>query len=135
MRIIHAIASVDPAGGGPIEGVKQLGRINTERGHCIEVASLDAPGASFLRDFPLPVYPLGPRTGGYGFSARFAPWLRANIAKYDIVIVNGIWQYNSFGVWRVLHRSSTPYVVVTHGMLDPWFKRTYPLKHLKKWLY
>ncbi len=22
-----------------------------------------------------------------------------------------------------------------HGMLDPWFKRTYPLKHLKKWLY
>jgi glycosyltransferase involved in cell wall biosynthesis len=51
------------------------------------------------------------------------------------VIVNGIWQYNSFGVWRVLHRSSTPYVVVTHGMLDPWFKQTYPLKHLKKWLY
>jgi glycosyltransferase involved in cell wall biosynthesis len=25
--------------------------------------------------------------------------------------------------------------VFTHGMLDPWFKRTYPLKHLKKWLY
>src|SRR5262249_24621381 len=23
----------------------------------------------------------------------------------------------------------------THGMLDPWFKRRYPLKHLKKWLY
>jgi hypothetical protein len=20
-------------------------------------------------------------------------------------------------------------------MLDPWFKHTYPLKHLKKWLY
>jgi glycosyltransferase involved in cell wall biosynthesis len=28
-----------------------------------------------------------------------------------------------------------PYYVFTHGMLDPWFKRTYPLKHLKKWLY
>ena len=27
------------------------------------------------------------------------------------------------------------YFVFTHGMLDPWFKRTYPLKHLKKWLY
>jgi glycosyltransferase involved in cell wall biosynthesis len=26
-------------------------------------------------------------------------------------------------------------VVFTHGMLDPWFKRQYPLKHLKKWLY
>ena len=29
----------------------------------------------------------------------------------------------------------TPYYVFTHGMLDPWFKRQYPLKHLKKWLY
>ena len=25
--------------------------------------------------------------------------------------------------------------VYTHGMLDPWFKCTYPLKHLKKWAY
>jgi glycosyltransferase involved in cell wall biosynthesis len=25
--------------------------------------------------------------------------------------------------------------VFTHGMLDPWFKRAYPLKHLKKWTY
>jgi glycosyltransferase involved in cell wall biosynthesis len=25
--------------------------------------------------------------------------------------------------------------VFTHGMLDPWFKRAYPLKHLKKWLF
>jgi glycosyltransferase involved in cell wall biosynthesis len=28
-----------------------------------------------------------------------------------------------------------PYHVFTHGMLDPWFKHTYPLKHLKKWPY
>jgi glycosyltransferase involved in cell wall biosynthesis len=28
-----------------------------------------------------------------------------------------------------------PYFVFTHGMLDPWFKYTYPLKHIKKWIY
>jgi glycosyltransferase involved in cell wall biosynthesis len=39
------------------------------------------------------------------------------------------------GVWRALRGSPTPYFVFTHGMLDPWFKQTYPLKHLKKWLY
>jgi glycosyltransferase involved in cell wall biosynthesis len=38
-------------------------------------------------------------------------------------------------VWRALHGTSTPYFVFTHGMLDPWFKRTYPLKHIKKLLY
>ena len=26
-------------------------------------------------------------------------------------------------------------MVFTHGMLDPYFKRRFPLKHLKKWLY
>jgi glycosyltransferase involved in cell wall biosynthesis len=25
--------------------------------------------------------------------------------------------------------------VFPHGMLDPWFNRTYPLKHLRKWVY
>jgi glycosyltransferase involved in cell wall biosynthesis len=34
-----------------------------------------------------------------------------------------------------LHGTTTPYFVFPHGMLDPWFKQTYPLKHLKKWLY
>jgi glycosyltransferase involved in cell wall biosynthesis len=28
-----------------------------------------------------------------------------------------------------------PYMVFTHGMLDPYFKRRFPLKHLKKWIY
>jgi glycosyltransferase involved in cell wall biosynthesis len=49
--------------------------------------------------------------------------------------VNGVWQYPGFAVWRRLARSHLPYYVFPHGMLDPWFKRTYPLKHLKKWLY
>ena len=135
MKILHIISSVNPTGGGPIEGVKQLGRLNEDRGNHVELASLDAPGAPFLNDCPFPVHPLGPGTLAYGYSPRLVPWLKENLCNYDIVIVNGIWQYNSFGAWRVLHLSSTPYVVFIHGMLDPWFKRTYPLKHLKKSFY
>ena len=63
------------------------------------------------------------------------PWLRQHGGSYDCVIVNGMWQYPSFAVWRRFAGSSTPYYVFPHGMLDPWFKRTYPLKHLKKWFY
>jgi glycosyltransferase involved in cell wall biosynthesis len=50
------------------------------------------------------------------------------------VIINGLWQYNGWGTIQALP-SGRPYFVFPHGMLDPWFKRTYPLKHLKKWLY
>jgi glycosyltransferase involved in cell wall biosynthesis len=71
----------------------------------------------------------------YHYSSRWVSWLKAHAHQYDAVIINGIWQYHAFGTWRALRRSTTPYFVFTHGMLDPWFKRAYPLKHLKKWLF
>jgi glycosyltransferase involved in cell wall biosynthesis len=135
VNILQIINSVDPAGGGPTEGVKQLGTSLVSAGHRVEVASLDSPAAAHLKQFPLPVYALGPATLKYSFSNRLTPWLRANHGHYDAVVVNGLWQFHSFATWRTLRNSSTPYVLFTHGMLDPWFKKRYPLKHLKKWMY
>jgi glycosyltransferase involved in cell wall biosynthesis len=135
MKTLHIISSMNPAGGGPTEGIKQLAKTLMSQGHQVEVASLDPPGAPFLAQLPLAVHPLGPTQLKYGFSPRFIPWVRANAGRYDAVIVNGIWQFHSYGAWRALHKSSTPYVLFTHGMLDPWFKKQYPLRHLKKWMY
>jgi glycosyltransferase involved in cell wall biosynthesis len=135
MKLVHIIHSVDPAGGGPIEGLKQLAGPMAEMGHETEVVSLDNPVARWVREFPLPIHALGQGGKGYGFSRRLVPWLRQNAAGYDAIIIRGIWQYHSFGCWRALRKSGTPYVVFTHGMLDPWFKRAYPLKHVKKWMY
>jgi glycosyltransferase involved in cell wall biosynthesis len=103
--------------------------------HRVEVATTDDPKAPFLAGFPLPVHPLGPNYTRYGYTPGLVRWLRASASRFDVVVVNGIWRYSSFAAWRVLHGAATPYVVFTHGMLDPWFKREYPLKHLKKWLY
>ncbi len=135
MRILHSIHSANIRGGGPIEGIKQLSGHNVAAGHTVEVVSLDDPSEPWVKDFPLKLHALGPSYTSYGYTPRLVPWLKEHQHEYDVVIVNGIWQYNSFGVWRVLHNSSTPYCVFTHGMLDPWFRHHYPLKHLKKWLY
>ena len=135
LRFLHSIRSVNPAGGGPIEGVTQIAAVNKAHGHTVEVLSLDSPSDPWVRDCPLKCHALGPGWFRYGYSPRLVPWLLSNRRNYDVVIVNGIWQYSSWGVWRALHNTPTPYFVFTHGMLDPWFKRTYPLKHLKKWLY
>ena len=136
MKILHLIASANPAYGGPIEGIRQLGATLTSNGeHLVEVATADDPKAPFLAGFPLPVHPLGPSYARYGYAPGLVPWLRANVSQFDVVVVNGIWRYSGFAAWRVLHGAATPYVVFTHGMLDPWFRQEYPLKHLKKWLY
>jgi glycosyltransferase involved in cell wall biosynthesis len=136
MNILEVIPSVDGASGGPIEWTRQFAAVALADGHTVEMASLDSPEAPYVRNFPLPVYALGPgKLPPYGYAPRFVPWLRENADRYDVVVVNGIWAFHSFGTWRVLRNSETPYFVFTHGMLDPWFKREYPLKHAKKWLY
>ena len=55
--------------------------------------------------------------------------------QHDVVIIHGLWQYHSFAAWRALKSTNIPYFVYTHGMLDPWFKNSFPLKHFKKQLY
>ncbi len=135
LRILHALPSVNPAEGGPVEGVRQLTKVNLRFGHQIEVVCLDAPDAPWLEQVGTKVHALGPGYGTYGYSPRFVPWLRENAHNYDCVIVNGIWQYHCYGTWRALRGSGVPYFVFPHGMLDPWFKQRHPLKHLKKWLY
>jgi len=135
MRILRSIRSVSPAGGGPIEGIKQVARVHAAAGHETELISLDDPDDPWVRDCPVKVHALGPVKSSYGYSRKFVPWIAEHRKEYDAVIVSGLWQYSGFGAWRALRGTDTPYFVFPHGMLDPWFKRAYPLKHLKKWLY
>lgn len=133
MRILHIIATLNPEAGGPTESVRVLlsyGPI----GYSGEVVTLDAPGAPYLADVNFPVHALGPTTTTYGFNLKLLPWLRANRHRFDGVVVNGLWQYCGYAAWRAL-AGNTPYVVFTHGMLDPYFRYAFPLKHMKKWLY
>ena len=136
MKILYVISSIDPKGGGPITGVMQLSEVFREMGITVEICSLDDPNSDFVRNERRRIiHALGPSIFGYKFCVRLIPWLKQHAHEYDALIVNGLWQYNGFAVWWVLAGKTTPYFVFTHGMLDPWFKYTYPLKHIKKWLY
>src|SRR3954462_12342668 len=135
MKILHVIRSIDPAHGGPSEAVRNLGAANSREGHVVEVATLDSSAAPFVDDFPLLLHCFGPAVLKYGFSPRLVSWLREHYRNYDTVVVNGLWQFNSYAAYRALHGTDTPYYIYPHGMLDPWFKRAYPLKHLKKTVY
>jgi glycosyltransferase involved in cell wall biosynthesis len=135
LRLLHVLPSANPNTGGPLEGVRQRALHLLQLGHIVELVTLDDPNLDFIEKFPLVVHALGPSYTGYLYNSRLVPWLRAHAHEFDAVVVNGIWQYHSFGAWRALRRSGVPYFVFTHGMLDPWFKREYPFKHLKKWLY
>lgn len=105
-------------------------------GHEVDTVALDTPGTSLdPRLNSRTVYQLGPPHGKYSFAIRLEPWLREHGLSYDIVIVHGMWQYHGYCVAKVARSTGMRYVVFLHGMLDPWFGKRYPWKHLKKWLY
>ncbi len=135
MRLLNVIRSVDPTSGGIAEGLRQSVLATRAMGHVEEVLTLDAPHEDFVRSFPAPTHAIGPVAGLYGHNRRLVPWLRDNAPLYDAVVVHGLWQFHSLAVHRALRGGPVPYFIYPHGMLDPWFKHHYPLKHLKKWLY
>lgn len=135
MRILHVIRSVNRVNGGPAEGVRQLMAATFALGQFPEVLTLDAPDDAWVTSFPGSIHAIGPVASNYGYSARVDRWLRQNVRDYDAVVVHGLWQFHGLAVWRALRGGPVPYFLYPHGMLDPWFRHAYPIKHLKKSLY
>jgi glycosyltransferase involved in cell wall biosynthesis len=132
MRILHIVGSINPTAGGPTEAIRMIIHYRPP-GYEAEVVTLDNPEAPFLQDFPFRVHALGgPRKRW--FSPRLIPWLVANRDRFDGILVHGLWEYTGLAALVALG-GRKPYMVFTHGMLDPYFKRTFRLKHFKKWLY
>jgi glycosyltransferase involved in cell wall biosynthesis len=135
IRYLHVIHSIDPRGGGPRESIKQLTAVALKLHHMVEVLVTEPPDPAWVAEYSCPIHYAGPSYLGYGYAPRLTGWLKANAQRYDAVVVDGIWQYHSLATWRALRGTATPYFVFTHGMLDPWFNREYPLKRLKKLMY
>jgi glycosyltransferase involved in cell wall biosynthesis len=149
VKILQMVQTLDPSTGGVAQAVVSLSRALVRLGHDVEIVALDESNTPWLPQLvaavadrgpapattDLPVHALGYGLTSYRYSKNLLPWLRQYGGNYDRVIVHGIWQYLSFAARRRYAGTNTPYYVFPHGMLDPWFKRTFPLKHLKKWLY
>jgi glycosyltransferase involved in cell wall biosynthesis len=134
VKILHVIQTLSPSTGGPPEALRQLTKAYGQAGVEVEIATQDDPGAPYLSNFTVPVHPTGSRPSVYGYSRDLLAWLRQNVTRFDGVVINGIWTYHGVAA-AIAARGRVPYAVFTHGMLDPWFKRQYPAKHLKKYVY
>ena len=146
MKTLYIIASMDPLTGGTSQAVRtsitELNKLNVYS----EVVCLDKPDSIFLRQDPLSIQALEAGKGPWCYSSKLLPWLKENLDRFDVVIVNGLWLYPSYAVWKAIRylRKSTEkniniprLYVMPHGMLDPWFqsaqKREW--KAVRNWLY
>jgi len=132
MRILHIVSNMSPEAGGPQEAVRMLIQ-HAPQGYSSEVVTLDDPTSPFLAALPFHVHALGSRHKNWS-SPKLVPWLRSNRERFDGIMLHGLWESTGLAVLRAI-AGHKPYVVFSHGMLDPYFKRAFPAKHLKKWVY
>ena len=135
MKILRVIDTLDPRTGGPAAGVRAITPVLRALGHETVIATADAPNIPGADLAGAEVVPLGPARGSYRRTAALRPWLDKNVSRFDAVFVHGLWQNPGRAVHIATHDSEVPYFIYPHGMLDPWFRRAYPAKHIKKWLY
>jgi glycosyltransferase involved in cell wall biosynthesis len=132
LKLLNVTSSIDPAAGGVSESILRLSKAVMKLGHDVEIVSVDAPDSAWKEKLQVPVHMTGPARGPLEYSADFKQWLMQNSGRFDAIISHGLWRYNSRATRLAARAAGRPYYVFPHGMLDPWFKRYYPIKHLKK---
>jgi glycosyltransferase involved in cell wall biosynthesis len=145
MKVLRVITSMNPAHGGPCQGIRNSIPEQGKIGVSNEVVCLDAPDAGFLGNDPFKIHALGQARGPWAYNATLKAWLVENAIRFDIIIIHGIWQYHAFAVTSVLKKlaktadkTKLPRVyVMPHGMLDPYFQKAEgrKLKAIRNMLY
>jgi glycosyltransferase involved in cell wall biosynthesis len=123
---------MNPASGGPCQGIRNSGSPLKELGVLNEVVCCDSPDEIWIKKDPFPVHALGPGRFGYAYTAKLQPWLEQNLARFNGVIVHGLWQWPVQATIRAFKKLKAnsppttrhpPLFIMPHGMLDPWFQR------------
>ncbi len=137
MNLLNVISSMDPRAGGTSQVVRNSAPSLAALGTRSEVVSLDSPDAAFLGSDGFPIHALGGKGGSWCYSAALRPWLRANIGRFDALLIHGLWQYPAMAGRLEAMRAGKPYFVMPHGMLDPWFQRdpSRRIKAVRNWVY
>lgn len=130
MRVLHIVSSLNPNEGGISEGLRNTVLEFSRKGINMEIVSCDSfnEAAAWKDNFTF--YSLGPGLTNWKYSTKVALFLNKNLKNYDVIIVNGLWQFPSFFTYIVilgLRRKGINkpiFYIMPHGMLDPWFQRS-----------
>ena len=135
LRLLNVASSLAPARCDASEAIVRMSRALTGLGHEIETVTVDDPKSQDAASLTGTVHLKGPPNGRLEYSWDFHRWLNDNAARFDAILSHGLWRYNSRATRRAARGVNRPYFVFPHGMLDPWFKRRYPARHLRKSAY
>lgn len=129
MKVLHIIASVNPKTGGPYFYALNMAQEREARGHRSVFLTMDARDKAWVKDFPFEIIAAG------NGRKTFAKAAFECAKECDAAVIHGLWNRASIRGIDGLLKARTPWVVFPHGMLDPYFRKIKPLKHIIKQVY
>ena len=145
MRIIHVLANLSAAAGGPPKAALGMAQGLARRGHDVAIYTTNFDGdadADVPLDTPLDTGGVAVRyyqVGSPRFwkpSAALGRALDRAVPEADIVHIHSLYLYHDLAAARACRRSGVPYVVRPHGTLDPYIWRRHRWrKRLIEWWY
>ncbi|XDZ65777.1 glycosyltransferase [Alphaproteobacteria bacterium LSUCC0684] len=134
LHVLHVIPSLAGIHGGTTSSVLEMIDGLVERGISCDVALSDddGPGQRLPRDaaarriagrhyFPK-------RSDIYTFTPDMTPWLKANVASYDLVHIHGLFSHVNSLAGRCARKRGIPYIVTPHGMANRYGMRHKPIR-------
>ena len=128
-----------PEAGGPPVVVDRFCRELTSLGHSVSVVTTDALcpigdcdwTKPFEQQYEFTALP-ALRRKAFGYSRQLKSLLETRVAEFDLVHVHNLWSYMNIAAGYACLKRNVPFVVSTHGMLDPnslsrksWKKKWY----------
>lgn len=129
MRVLSLVTLVSPDGayGGPVRVAVNQARALIERGHDVTVAGgqrgFGMAVPTEIDRVPVALFPVRTVVPGIGFAGLAAPslqrWLTQHARDFDIIHVHAARDFVTLRAASWLERHGVPYVLQTHGMIDP----------------
>jgi glycosyltransferase involved in cell wall biosynthesis len=129
MRILHLVHSLESANGGVARAVEWLADGCAASGWDTQVIASHADPGAGDRDWRLTLHPPRSRVDARLGPRALRDWWSGAAGSFDLVVAHGLWQFPTALPALARPRSLA---VVPHGMLDPWFRRAQPVRHLAK---
>ena len=125
MRILHVIAGLDPALGGPVSAMEGLAvalkNLGVEATILTAYRRTDDPTfAVNLENQGIPVQRVGPVRTPLQTHPSIKPVVQQAVQRADAVHIHGLWEDIQHQAARASLRLGKPYVIRPCGMLDPW---------------
>jgi glycosyltransferase involved in cell wall biosynthesis len=123
MKVGFLVSSVSREAGGLFQSVRGLAKavMSTNATAYVFGISDQKSAIDSLEWRPLSVRTFRPQLLAWGYSNQLVPGLLD--ADVDILSTHGLWKYCSVASQRWHRRTGRPYVVHSHGMLEPWALR------------